>query len=49
MDNKAIKKRKLGSPKEMALPEIFAIPIGPAISFLSTSKLINFTNPFIHS
>ena len=49
IDNKAIRKRKLGSPKEMALPEIFAIPIGPAISFLSTSKLINFINPFIHS
>ena len=49
MDNKAIRKRKLGSPKEIASPEIFAIPIGPAISFLSISKLINFINPFIHS
>ena len=49
IDNKAIKKRKLGIPREIALPDIFAIPIGPAISFLSILKLINFTNPFIHS
>ena len=49
IDNKAIKKRKLGNPREIASPEIFAIPIGPAISSLSILKLINFTNPFIHS
>ena len=49
IDKIAIKKIIEVNPLSRLVPEIFAIPMGPKISFLSTSNINRALNPFNHS